>query len=94
MIVGVKKLRELNAKGVVHAHNAGPTPDIVIKLFETKPDIWEAHLMEHDQAGVTQYTLPTIIASERRRAHLSDADLKNTIEILGDFFYACDALKI
>ena len=59
MKADVSKLIELNDAGTLHAHNFGPAPDLVIRLFETKPKIWRAHLLPHDQGGVTHYTIPT-----------------------------------
>jgi hypothetical protein len=94
MHVELTKLKELNQQGVVTAHNNGPTPDIVIQLFETKPAIWNAELLEHDVNGVTHYSIPTIFATEKNGEYIMDSDVKNTIKILRDFFYGCDALKI
>lgn len=40
MEVDVNKLKKLVAQGRVTAHNDGPPPELVIQLFETKPEIW------------------------------------------------------
>ena len=94
MKANVNKLKQLVAQGRVVAHNDGPPPELVIELFETKPEIWCAVLSPDDASSVTTYSLPTIFATEKKGEHLQDSDLENTINILGDYFYACDALKI
>jgi len=94
MNVVLTNLKKLNQEGVATAHNNGPTPDLVIQLFETKPAIWHAELLEHDVYGVTHYSIPTIVATERDGEHIGENDIRNTIEILEEHFYACDAIKI
>ena len=95
MYVDLEELKELNSRGEVFAHNNGPPPDVVIRLFETNPTIWRADLQgSSNQPGPTEYSIPVVEARERFDVHLTDQDLQNAITILGDFFYACDALKI
>ncbi len=48
MEVDVNKLKKLVAQGRVYAHNDGPPPELVIQLFETKPEIWCAVLSPDD----------------------------------------------
>ena len=95
MVADLEKMKQLNAAGKVHAHNDGPAPELVIRLFETKPEVWRADLQDHyEEDGSIWYTIPVIEARERDGEHLQDEDLRSAITILGDFFYACDALKI
>jgi len=94
MKANLKKLTDLSKKGLVKAHNAGPDPKTVIRLFKTKPKIWTAELLEHNRRGITYYSLSTIHTHEKSGAHIQDSDLKETISILGKHFYSCDAIKI
>jgi hypothetical protein len=94
MIIDLNDMKKLNVLGRLHAHNHGPRPDLVIRLFESKPKIWRAHLCPFGQYGATHYTIPTLIAQERGGSYITDGDLKSTIGILGAHFYAADALKI
>lgn len=94
MNAGLTNLKKLNQQGVIMAHNNGPTPELVIQLFETRPPIWHAALLEHVVNGVTHYSIPTIVATERDGELIGENDIRNTIEILGEHFYACDAIKI
>jgi hypothetical protein len=94
MKADVIELKKLNAEGRVSAHNFGPPPDLIIQLFETKPSIWRAHLLEHKVKGVTHYFISIIIASEKDNEHIGPLDIKNLVEHLGDSLYKCDAFKI
>jgi hypothetical protein len=95
MYVDLEKLKDLHSRGEVFAHNEGPPPEVVIQLFETNHQIWRAELLgSPNQSGPPKFSIPFVEARERAGVHLSDQDLRNTITILGDYFYACDAIKI
>ncbi len=94
MKADLKILTGLIKKGLVMAHNAGPDPKTVVRLFKTKPEIWTAELLELDISGVTHFSIPTIYALEKNGADIQDSDLKKTISILGKHFFSCDSIKI
>ena len=95
MYADLQKMKELHSQGLVHAHNFGPTPDIVIRLFETNPTIWRADLNDYqNEKGQTEHSIPIVEAMNRSGVYIMDVDVRNTITILGKHFDGCDAIKI
>ena len=94
MNVGITNLKKLHNQGLVQSHHRGPTPDLVIQLFQTKPDVWRAELLPFMKLGVNHYSIRSIKALEQKGKTILRSDITNTMNILRGHFDLCDRLKI